>query len=283
MKFILLITSLLVFQQIAWGQTATATATANTTAEESNNQAPAVDLLFHGIVLDKDFFEYRLKTALQNGQVDSIELRTAIRDELYNRALVMEQAKSAGLTKNKSIKLLAQEAQENVYIDLIFQEYLKTRSITDDLLKAEYDHQLKELSPHGRLIEYHLATIIVSDEDLAKELLEKSKTTSFAELAYKYSIDSSAARNGDLGWINFYQLSPAIRDVLPLENRQQIAKTLIHIGKNWHIVKVFERREGKPATFSESKERLKPLIIQKFRQEYLEELREKRMQARNEK
>lgn len=253
------------------------------TTNETTTPTPTVDLLLHGMVLDKDLFEYRLQTALQNGQTDSTELRLAIRDELYNRALLMEQAKSAGFTKNKGIKLLAQESQENVYIDLVFQEYLKNHAVTEQLLKAEYDRQVKELSPNGLLVEYHLASIVVADEKLAQEILQKSRNISFAQLANEYSIDASASRGGDLGWVNIVQLSPALKAALQQKNQPHILKNPLQIGKNWHIIKVFEHREGKPSSFAESKERLKPAVIQKLRQEYVEELRQARIQARGEK
>ena len=279
MKFLLLIASLFLFQQITVAQTTDA----GPKAGEVTPQAPAVDLLLHGIVLDKELFEYRVRSAIQNGQEDTLDLRTAIRDELYNRALLMEQAKTIGLTKDKGIKLLVQETQENVYIDLLLQEYLKGHPITDALLRKEYERQLKELSPNGVLIEYHLATIVVSDEKLAKDLISQAKTISFAQLAKENSMDASATRGGDLGWINIEQLSPTLRSALPRNSHQQILKTPIQVGKNWHIIKLFERREGKPSNFADSKERLKPAVAQRLRQEYIEELRQKRTQARNEK
>lgn len=280
-KTTLLISSLFAYHQFSIAQTKQPDSQANNTVSEVASPAPTVDLLLHGIVLDKDLFEYRLQNALQNGQADSYELRLAIRDELYNRALFMEQAKSTGLTKNKGFKLLAQEAQENVYIDLVFQEYLKNHPITDELLKTEYARQVKELSPQGVLVEYHLATIALADEKIAKEILDKTKHTSFTQLAKEHSIDASASRGGDLGWINIVHLSPALKAALPHNNNTHIIQQPLLIGKNWHIIKVFERREGKPSSFAESKERLKPAVSQKLRQAYLEELRQARIQARS--
>ena len=282
MKLFLLLASLFLFQPLAFAQTVDA----NPKTEEVVSQAaqvPMVDLLLHGMVLDKELFEYHLRSAAQNGQEDSLDLRLAIRDELYSRALLMEQAKSIGLTKDKGIKLLTQETQENVYIDLLLQEYLKNHPITDAMLKTEYDRQVKELSPNGVIVEYHLANIVVSDEKLAKELVQKAKTISFAQLAKENSMDPSASRGGDLGWVNIVQLTPAVKAALPTNNHQQVIKTPIQIGKNWHIIKFFERREGKPGNFADTKERLKPAVAQRLRQEYIEELRQKRIQARNEK
>ena len=279
MKFLTFLASLILIQAVAFAQTSD-TAAKN---DGATTQTPQIDLLLNGIILDKELFEYRLQTAVQNGQEDSLELRLAIRDELYNRALLLEEAKTTGISKNKAVKLLVQETQENVYIDLLFQEYLKTHPITDTLLKTEYDRQLKELSPNGVLIEYHLGSIVVADEQLAKDIIQKAKTVSFAQLAKEYSIDTSANRGGDLGWINIVQLSPILRSSLPQSPHQQILKTPLQIGKNWHIIKIFDRREGKPGTFTESKERLKPAVTQRLRQEYIEELRQKRIQARSNK
>ena len=160
---------------------------------------------------------------------------------------------------------------------------MKNHAVTEQLLKAEYDRQVKELSPNGLLVEYHLASIVVADEKLAQEILQKSRNISFAQLANEYSIDASASRGGDLGWVNIVQLSPALKAALQQKNQPHILKNPLQIGKNWHIIKVFEHREGKPSSFAESKERLKPAVIQKLRQEYVEELRQARIQARGEK
>ena len=124
MKFLTFLASLILIQAVAFAQTSD-TAVKN---DGATPQIPQIDLLLNGIILDKELFEYRLQTAVQNGQEDSLELRLAIRDELYNRALLLEEAKTTGISKNKAVKLLVQETQENVYIDLLFQEYLKTLS-----------------------------------------------------------------------------------------------------------------------------------------------------------
>jgi len=58
--------------------------------------------MVHGVVLDKELFEYRLQAAIQAGQADSTDLRLFIRDELYNRALLLEEAKRLGITKIRS-------------------------------------------------------------------------------------------------------------------------------------------------------------------------------------
>jgi peptidyl-prolyl cis-trans isomerase C len=276
MKFIGLFFSMVLLSSLTWGQTATSTQT-NPTPEDRDK---SVNLLLHGMVLDKEMFEYRLQTALQNGQNDSEELRTALRDELYNRALLIEQAKRTGLTKNKVVKLLIQETQENVYIDLLLQDYLKIHPITEEQLKAEYDRQIQQLGTKGTLVEYHLAALIVPEENQAQELIQKTKKENFSQLASQYSIDASASRGGDLGWLQMSQLSPSVQTVVSRLAKNQVASTPLLIGKNWHVLKLIDRREGKPASFHESIERLKPVVIQKIRQEYIEQLRHAHIQER---
>jgi peptidyl-prolyl cis-trans isomerase C len=237
---------------------------------------PEVDLLLNGIVLDKDLFDYRVQLALQNGQSDTKELRQAIRDDLYNRTLLLEEAKRIGLTKNKTIKLMAQDAQENIYIDLVFQEYIKKHPITDEQLKAEYDRQVKLIGPKGLIIEYHLATIAVNSEEVATELILKAKKENFSKLAIENSVDPSASRNGDLGWININQMQVSLRAIIANIPKGHVTATPIQLGNLWHVFKVLDRREGKPAPFEQSKDRLKQAVIQNLKNDYIEELRQAR-------
>ena len=246
--------------------------TANIPAADKATPA-AIELMLNGMILDKDYFEYRLQGAIQAGQADTLELRLAIRDELYNRALLLEEAKKSGFTKNKTYKIMAQEVQDNVYIDLSLQDYLKKYPITDQDLKNEYNHQVKEAAPNGTIIEYHLATIVLSDENVAKELFKKVKRSNFAELAKEHSTDASSARGGDIGWINYAQFQTNLKERVSRTSPGHILKP-IQLGNAWHIIHIRDRREGAPATFEQSVDRVKSSLVQQRRAKYLETLRD---------
>jgi peptidyl-prolyl cis-trans isomerase C len=238
----------------------------------NKNVLTTPELMLNGMILDKSYFDYRLQLAIQNGQTDSDELRLAIRDELYNRALLLEEAKQLGFTKNKLNKIIAQEAQDNIYIELILQEYFKKNPITDQDLKNEYDRQIKELAPTGTIIEYHLATITLSDESTAKEVFKKVRGNNFAQMAKEYSNDAASAKGGDIGWINYSQIQPELKQLLGKTTLGHIIKP-IQIGKAWYVVQLIDRREGAPTKFEESTDRLRSVITQQRRVKYLESLR----------
>jgi peptidyl-prolyl cis-trans isomerase C len=234
---------------------------------------PETPLLIHGIVLDKNIFQYHLQVALQNGQQDSLELRSTIREELYHRTLLLDEAKRLGYYKNPTLKLLAQEAQENFYINLLLDDYIKNISITDEMLRAEYDRQIQLLGPTGTLTEYRLGLITVGSEITAKEIILKNKKENFSKLAKEFSQDASRERGGDLGWINPNQLPPAFRVVIANMPKGTITQVPIQIGQTWHVIQVINRREGKPAPFEESKDRIKQAVIQNLKTEFIQSLR----------
>jgi len=70
---------------------------------------------------------------------------------------------------------MAQETQENFYIDLAIQEYLKQHPITPEQIKAEYEQQIKQLGPKGTVVEYRLSIIVLNDEKQSLELLKRAK------------------------------------------------------------------------------------------------------------
>ena len=248
---------------------------------EGNLKAPSInqttlstpELMLNGIILDKEYFEYRLQVAIQNGQIDSDQLRISVRDELYNRALLLEEAKQLGFTKNKINKIIAQEAQDNVYIELSLLEYFKKNPISNEDLKNEYDRQIKELAPTGMIIEYHLATIVLADESAAKEVFKKVRGNNFAQLAKEYSNDASSTRGGDIGWINYAQIQPNLKQHIQKTTPGHIIKP-VQIGNAWHVIQLINRREGAPTKLEESVERLKSIIAQERRAKYLENLRD---------
>lgn len=249
-----------------------------TFAQEKINNNPddtsIIPLMIHGVILDKEQFEYRLQSAIQSGQTDTPSLRLAIREDLYNRALLLEEVKRLGISRNKTVKLIAQENQENFYIDLVMQEYLKEHPITTEQLKAEYQKQLQQLGPKGMVIEYHLAILVTTEEKQALDLLKRAAKESFSKLAIDNSVDPSAPQGGDIGWVSVSQLQDSLKQAVLETTPGNTAQKPIQVGSRWHLIKVINRREGRPASFEASQDRMKSAVIQKLKNDYIESLRQ---------
>ena len=130
------------------------------------------------------------------------------------------------------------------------------------------------------IVEYHLAAITASDEGTAKDIIRKSKKESFSKLAKEYSMDPSAVKGGDLGWVNPSQLQGSIKQAISTIPTGGTSNTPIPSGKVWYVLHVINKREGKPAPFEQSKDRLQQVVLQNLKANYIEQLRQSQLKSK---
>jgi foldase protein PrsA len=148
-----------------------------------------------------------------------------------DEAKVDAEFKSTGMTRallrsRTETKLLAEAAANKVAV--------KPR-ITDAQIQAQYDKDKKTLysQPERRKVRH----ILVKDKALADQLYSQlsSSDASFAELAKKYSTDSSKTAGGELGVVNRPNLVKPFADVaftLPVGVVSKPTKTRF----GWHLI-----------------------------------------------
>jgi peptidyl-prolyl cis-trans isomerase C len=144
------------------------------------------------------------------------------------------------------------------YEDRLIQEAYLNRAIkaaeTEDQLKARYQTFAKDKA--GRE-EVHAQHILVKTEDEAKSVIaELDKGADFGELAKKYSTDPSASSGGDLGYFGHDDMVKAFTDAAFALPKGQYSKTPVKTEFGWHVIKVEDRRAGKPPSFEEAREQL---------------------------
>ncbi|MDP9259362.1 MAG: peptidylprolyl isomerase [Actinomycetota bacterium] len=148
-----------------------------------------------------------------------------------DQAKVDAEFTSTGMTRallrsRTETKLLAQAAANKVAI---------SPSVTDKQIQAQYDKDKKTLytQPERRKLRH----ILVKDKALADQLYSQlsSSDASFAELAKKYSTDSSKSAGGELGVMNRTSLVKPFADVaftLPVGVVSKPTKTQY----GWHLI-----------------------------------------------
>ncbi|HET6174715.1 MAG TPA: peptidylprolyl isomerase [Gaiellales bacterium] len=148
-----------------------------------------------------------------------------------DQAKVDAEFKSTGMTRalfrsRTETKLLAQAAADKVAV---------APSVTDAQIQAQYDKDKASLytQPERRKLRH----ILVKDKALADQLYSQlqSSDASFAELAKKYSTDSSKTAGGELGVVNRSRLVKPFADVafkLPVGVVSTPTKTQF----GWHLI-----------------------------------------------
>ena len=160
----------------------------------------------------------------------------------------------------------------------IFLESLKSMNIGEisKPIKSSGGFHLIKLN---RIEEFEMETIIVRQSKVKQILLKKNQIVSeddinkklenirnliiegmsFSEAAEKYSEDGSAAKKGDLGWLNPGDTIPEFEkamDNLELNEISQPVKTAL----GWHLIQVNDRRE-KDLTSESLRQRVRESLL----------------------
>jgi peptidyl-prolyl cis-trans isomerase C len=156
--------------------------------------------------------------------------------------------------------------------DTYFDKSIKGE-IGDGLAKTFYEDQVKGMKSEEEVQARH---ILVDTEEKAKELADKiAKGGDFAALAKENSKDPGSKDDGGmLGYFGRGQMVPAFEEAAYRLKKGEISAP-VKSQFGFHLIKVEDRREKKPPTFEEVKERILNSMIQRRAQEVATTLRTK--------
>jgi len=122
--------------------------------------------------------------------------------------------------------------------------------------------------------------ILVETEEQAHEILAKLKQgESFEDLAKQYSTDEASKDNGgDLGYFGRGEMVAEFEEVAFSLKPGETSKP-VKTQFGYHIIKVEDHKEARPAVFEEKKEEIETILrqqkINEKKDAWLNELREK--------
>lgn len=120
-------------------------------------------------------------------------------DELITRELLMQEARRQGLDQNDAIRDKAQRYKEQLILDELLKDRLRTKvELTQAELDAYYEKHARELlAPLKVQVSLMLLPNLPAAKDLEAQI---NKGGDFGKFAQRYSIDNkSKAKGGDLG------------------------------------------------------------------------------------
>lgn len=116
--------------------------------------------------------------------------------------------------------------------------------------------------------------ILVKTEKEANDILAQLKAGGkFEELAKKYSVDSSSAKGGDLGWFGKGSMVPAFEKAALALNEGQISD-VVKSDFGFHIIKLTGKRPAGVRAFEEVKEQIKGAIMPTKQQEVFQSIKD---------
>ena len=141
----------------------------------------------------------------------------------------------------------------NIRFSLLQEKATKDVDVTDEEIQSYYDQSSQELNARH---------ILVEDEALAKELVEKLKAgEDFATLAKENSTDpGSGEKGGDLGWFSTGTMVPAFNDAAYALKIDEISEP-VQSDFGYHIIQVLDKREIKDyGSLEDKKEEIREAI-----------------------
>ncbi len=160
------------------------------------------------------------------------------------------------------------------------QEYYHRRALRDtyfdkQVFDAVSDADVKKTyDDAGKEEEAHVQHILVKEEKLAKEIIEKLKAGGdFKKLAAEHSIDpGSKQKGGDLGFIVKTQVVPSFAKAAFELEKDGISEP-VKSQFGYHIIRQIEKRNRALPPFDTVKERIKEVLWQQKAQTLIENLR----------
>lgn len=217
--------------------------------------------------------DFVVKANAAQGQADTPELRSKVREVLIRNELLSQEAIKKGLDKTPDflvqIELNRQEALVNAYI----QDFVKANPVTDETVKAEYDRARAQAGEK----EYKARHILVKDENDAKQIIAQiKKGGSFEKIAAQKSEDpGSKDKGGDLDWAPGGRYVPAFSDALKKLKKGQVSEVPVQTQFGFHIIRVDDERPMKFPPIEEVKAQIQQGLQRQSIEKLITDLRGK--------
>ncbi len=227
----------------------------------------------NGVTIPRARLDAIMKDMASQGRPDTPEVREAIKQELINREIVVQEATKRGIHKKPEVAMLLDVQRQALIVNAYLQDYVRTHPISEDDLKKEYEKA--KASSSGR--EYKARHILVESEDEAKQIITQlKKGGSFDRIAADKSKDQgSKARGGDLDWGPAGRYVPAFGQALSKLKKGELTEAPVQTQFGWHVIRLDDERALKFPAYEEVKPQIQQEMRQKLIQKVVGDLRAK--------
>lgn len=251
---------------------ASLTATPALAAKKNSGDTATVFVTVNGKAIPKNRADTLIAGQTSQGQPDSPELRSAVKEELVRREILTQEAIKKGLDKNPDVQAQIELSRQGVLIGAYLKNYVQSHPISDDQIKAEYEALKAKLGSK----EYKARHILVETADEARAIVEKlGKGEKFEDLAKQSKDPGSKERGGDLGWATPASFVKPFSDAMVKLEKGKYTTVPVKSDFGWHVIQLDDTRELKLPSFDEAKGQIAQQLQQRLVQKHVEDLRAK--------
>jgi len=226
----------------------------------------------NGIAIPKSRVDAIIRERAQQGMPDNEDMRKAIRDELINREIIVQEANRRGMTKSADIQSQIDMARQAVVVRAFLQEFVKTHQVSDADVKAEYEKVKGQMGSK----EYKARHVLVEKEAEAKDIVAKlKKGEKFEELAKVSKDPGSKDRGGDLDWNTPASYVKPFSDAMVKLEKGKYTEAPVQTQFGFHVIQLDDVRDVKFPSFDEVKAGLQQRLQQQQLEKAVADLRAK--------
>ncbi len=188
------------------------------------------------------------------------------------RELILQQATKDGVDKSPYVAEKLAELKKRLVVEAFLKKKVEEQTnLSDADLQKFYDENKDKFKSDDQIKASH---ILMKDEKNAQAVLAKIKAGgSFEELAKQNSMDSAAAKGGDLGWFSKGSMLPEFEKVA-FSLKEGEVSGIVKTKFGFHIIKLVGKRPAGQRQFAEVKDQIKAALLPSKQQEVFQKLKD---------
>ncbi len=226
-------------------------------------------VLVNGSPITTGMADLLIEEQVAQGQQNTPELRSAVREELIKRELLAQEARKRGLDKSDQVTARVDLARQSILLGLYLDEYVKAHPITDEEVRAEYDRQVALLGDK----DYKVRHILVDKEEDALAIIQKLDAGGkFEELAKQSKDEGTKDTGGDRGWGSAKDYATNFGDTVTHLEKGQYTKQPVKSSFGYHVILLEDTRKPVPPEYAAVSDKVRQSLVQMAVQKHVAEL-----------
>jgi peptidyl-prolyl cis-trans isomerase C len=241
---------------------------AQSAAAKAGSSAKSVTV--NGKPIPKSRLDFIVRQRTAQGQPDNEQARKAILDNLITQEVFAQEADRRGLAKSADVRTQLELVRQQVLVQAVVQDHLKTHPIKDEEMLAEYN---KIKASRGDK-EYKARHILVDKDTEANEIIAQLKRGSkFEDLAKQSKDPGSKEKGGDLDWNSPGTFVKPFSDALTKLEKGKYTETPVQTQFGWHVIQLDDVRSAQFPAFDAIRPQLTSRMQEQEVQKFVGELR----------
>ncbi len=226
----------------------------------------------NGVAISQRTVDLFAKQGAASGRPDTPETRKALIEQVALQMVVAEEAAKKGLDKNPEVADQISMMKQSVLANAYVQDFIKNNPVSDEALKAEYERIKATVTG----TEYKARHILVEKESEARDIIARLNKDpgAFEKLATEKSKDpGSAARGGDLGWVDLGRMVPEFSAALSQLEKGKFSDEPVKTRFGYHVIRLDDSKPIEAPPLDEVKAQLSQQLQQQAVKKQLDTLK----------